>query len=117
MKAGASGYLTKAGASLELIAAVRTVLSGKRYINAEAASALASAVESGNGQKNIDVLSEREKEVFTELAKGQTVSEIAHKLNLSTNTISTFRSRIFEKLGFHNNLELIKYAIENRLLE
>jgi two-component system invasion response regulator UvrY len=116
MRAGASAYLTKSGVSMELLTAVHAVLGGRKYITAETAEAMAAAVETGNEERTIEVLSEREKEVFLRLARGQSVSEIAEELQLSTNTVSTFRVRIFEKLGFHNNLELIKYAIDNFLM-
>ncbi len=116
MQSGASGYLTKGAATLELVNAVNLVLSGKKYLTPEVVSVLADAFESGSSIKNIDNLSEREREVFIKLAGGKTISEIAKDLSLSTNTISTFRSRVFEKMDFHNNLELIKYAVDNKLV-
>lgn len=116
MQSGASGYLTKGAATLELVKAVDTVLTGKKYLTPEVVNVLADAFENGGTKKTFLSLSERESAVFTMLANGKTISEIAKELALSTNTISTFRSRIFEKLGFHNNLELIKYAIDNKLV-
>jgi two-component system invasion response regulator UvrY len=116
MQSGASGYLTKGAATLELVNAVNTVLSGKKYLTPEVVNVLADAFENNNNTRNIANLSERENEVFRLLATGKTISEIARHLSLSTNTISTFRSRIFEKMDFHNNLELIKYAIESKLV-
>lgn len=116
MQSGASGYLTKGAATLELVKAVNTVLTGKKYLTPEVVNVLADTFENGGPKKTFLSLSEREAEVFTMLANGKIISEIAKELALSTNTISTFRSRIFEKLGFHNNLELIKYAIDNKLV-
>jgi two-component system invasion response regulator UvrY len=116
MQSGASGYLTKGAATLELVNAVNQVLTGKKYLTAEVVNVLADAFENSNSHKTIQHLSEREGEVFKMLAQGKTISEIAKELTLSTNTISTFRSRVFEKMGFHNNLELIKYAIDHKLV-
>lgn len=115
MKYGASGYLTKGAATLELVNAVNMVLSGRKYISPEVAYVLADAFENISHKHTIEKLSDRELEVFKLLAAGKTISEISKDLTLSSNTISTFRGRIFEKMGFHNNMELIKYAIDNNL--
>ncbi|MES2005973.1 MAG: response regulator transcription factor [Bacteroidota bacterium] len=115
MKYGASGYLTKSVAALELVNAVNMVLSGRKYISSEVANVLADAFENIKDKNSIESLSDRELEVFKLLASGKTISEISKKLTLSSNTISTFRGRIFEKLGFHNNMELIKYAIHLKM--
>ncbi len=116
IKAGASGYLTKGAATLELVKAVNQVLSGKKYLSPDVADILADAFEHINNTQTIESLSDREFEVFKLLASGKSISEIAKQLILSSNTISTFRSRIFDKMGFHNNLELIKYAVDNKLV-
>lgn len=116
IRSGASGYLTKGAATLELVNAVNHVLSGKRYLTPEVASALADAFETSYADNSFELLSEREKEVFLLLAKGVTISEIAEQLSLSANTISTFRSRIFEKMGFNNSMQLIKYAVDNKMI-
>lgn len=116
MQSGASGYLTKGAATLELVNAVNSVLSGKKYLTAEVVHVLADAFEHNSSTRNISNLSERELEVFKMLASGKTISDIARTLSLSANTISTFRSRVFEKMDFSNNLELIKYAIDNKLV-
>lgn len=116
MKAGASGYLTKSVAGLELVKAVNRVLSGKRYISEDVAGILADAFEQKNFDGSIQNLSDRELEVFKLLAHGKSVSDIAKELILSANTISTFRGRVLEKMKFQNNLELIKYAVDNRLV-
>ncbi|MBV9988510.1 MAG: response regulator transcription factor [Chitinophagaceae bacterium] len=116
IKAGAAGYLTKGAATLELVKAVNTVMSGKKYLSPDVADALADAFEHGGGTRSVENLSDREFEVFKLLASGRSISDIAKQLILSTNTISTFRSRIFEKMGFQNNMELIKYAVDNKLI-
>ncbi len=114
IKAGAMGYITKAAATLELVTAVNRVISGKKYLSADVAYILADAVEHGDSNSSIDQLSNRELEVFKLLASGKSVTDIAKELSLSANTVSTFRLRIFEKMHFHNNLELIKYAVDNK---
>lgn len=116
IKAGASGYLTKGAATLELVKAVNQVLSGKKYLSPDVADALADAFEHGGTARTVENLSDREFEVFKLLASGKSISDIAKQLILSTNTISTFRARIFEKMGFQNNMELIKYAVDNKLI-
>ncbi len=116
MKAGASAYLTKGAATLELVNAVNMVISGRKYVSPEIAYILADAFESSAHKKDISKLSEREQEVFRSLAAGKTISEISKELGLSGNTISTFRARIFEKMGFQNNMELIRYALDNNLI-
>jgi DNA-binding NarL/FixJ family response regulator len=115
MRAGAAGYLTKGAATLELVNAVNMVLSGRKYVSPEVAYILADAFENTSHKKTIENLSERELEVFRLLAAGKTISEISKEMGLSNNTISTFRGRIFEKMGFHSNMELIRYAIDNNI--
>ncbi|MES2331500.1 MAG: response regulator transcription factor [Bacteroidota bacterium] len=116
IKAGAMGYLTKGAATLELVKAVNQVLSGRKYLSPDVADVLADAFENLSSTKTVESLSDREFEVFKLLASGKSISDIAKQLILSTNTVSTFRSRIFEKMGFHNNLELIRYAVDNKLI-
>jgi two-component system invasion response regulator UvrY len=116
IKAGAMGYLTKSAATLELVKAVNQVLSGKKYLSADVAGILADAFENMNSTNSVESLSDREFEVFKLLASGKSISEIAKQLILSTNTVSTFRARIFEKMKFNNNLELIRYAVDNKLI-
>lgn len=116
IKAGAMGYLTKGAATLELVKAVNTVLSGKKYLSADVADVLADAFENIDHAQTVESLSDREYEVFKLIASGKSISDIAKQLILSTNTVSTFRARIFEKMGFHNNLELIRYAVNHNLV-
>lgn len=116
-KAGAKGYLTKGAATLELVKAVNQLLSGKKYLSPDVALILAEAIENIPKNQSIESLSDREFEVFKLLAAGKTVSEISKQLVLSNTTVSTFRSRVFEKMGFQNNLELIRYAVNNKLVD
>lgn len=116
MKAGASGYLTKSAAALELVKAVNKVLSGRRYISENVAGILADAFEKPDQERSIEHLSDRELEVFKLLAKGNSVADIAKQLILTVNTVNTFRGRLLEKLKFQNNLELIKFAVDNQLV-
>ncbi|NCI49402.1 response regulator transcription factor [Sediminibacterium roseum] len=116
IRAGAMGYLTKGAATKELVMAVNTVMSGKKYLSADVAAILADAVESLNHAPAIDNLTNRELEVFKLIAQGKGVTDIARELVLSPNTVSTFRARIFEKMGFQNNFDLMRYALENKLI-
>lgn len=116
IKSGASGYLTKGAATFELVNAVNQVLSGKKYLTPEVVNILADTFDNDKSSKSVKNLSEREYVVFMHLARGKTISEIAKELALSTNTISTFRGKVLEKMGFHNTLELIKYAVDNKLV-
>ena len=116
LKAGASGYLNKDTATEELIKAIKKVISGKKYISSSFAEKLADGLDIISQKPLHESLSDREMQVFQQLAAGNTVGEIADKIFLSVNTISTYRSRILEKLGLNNNAELMKYAIDNNLL-
>lgn len=116
LKAGASGFLSKNTAPDELINAVRKVLSGKKYITPSLAELLAEGI--GNTDKPPhELLSDRELQVLQMLAAGKSVSAIADEISLSVNTISTYRARILEKMGFTNNSELTRYALDNGLME
>lgn len=116
LKAGASGYLNKESHPDELIRAVRQLMQGKKYISAEGAEKLAAAFGDDPNQLPHEKLSEREFDVLKRIASGKTVSEIAASLSLSVNTISTYRSRILEKMNMQNNAELTVYAVENKLI-
>ncbi|GAB4300453.1 MAG: response regulator transcription factor [Ignavibacteriaceae bacterium] len=117
LKAGAAGYLTKESAPDELLTAVRKILSGGKYISENLRDKLLEELEGGKIFKPHENLSDREYQVMILIAGGKTVSEIADKLNLSTPTISTYRSRILEKLNLKNNAEITYYALKNRLLD
>lgn len=113
LKAGASGFLNKESATEELLAAILKVLSGKKYISPSLAEKL---TESFGENPNHDQLSDREMQVLQLLASGKTVSEIAIEISLSVNTISTYRTRILEKLQLKNNAELTRYAMDHKII-
>ncbi len=116
MRAGAAGYLTKEAAPEELVTAVKTILGGKRFITATIADKLAEIIEGGNTHNQLhEKLSDREFDVLKLIASGKTISEIAKKLSVSVTTVSTYRSRILEKMKLRTNAELTHYAIENKL--
>jgi DNA-binding NarL/FixJ family response regulator len=117
IKAGAWAYLSKDSIHDMLIQAIQTVLSGKKFITPVISEKLAEALYSGKDQSTHEELSDREFEVLKLLASGKTVSEIGHKLSLSTSTVSTYRSRILEKMNMHSNSELVRYAIERGLIQ
>jgi DNA-binding NarL/FixJ family response regulator len=116
LKAGASGYLTKESAPDELIAAIRKVSAGKRYVTPSLAEKLAFNLQIDSDQPLHENLSDREYQVMCLIASGKTVGEIAEKLSLSAKTISTYRARILEKMKMKNNAEITHYAIQNRLV-
>jgi two-component system invasion response regulator UvrY len=116
LKAGASGYLTKESAPDELITAIRKVTKGGKYISPSLAERLAYNLEIDNNRPVHETLSDREYQVFCKIASGNTISEIAEEMSLSVKTISTYRSRILEKMGMKSNAELTYYAIKNQLV-
>jgi DNA-binding NarL/FixJ family response regulator len=116
LKAGASGYCSKDQAHEELVNAVRRVLTGKKYITPSLAETLATQLEEENQPEPFNRLSDREFDVFKLLAGGKSVSEIAENLSLSATTISTYRARILGKMSFKTNADLIRYALEKKLV-
>jgi two-component system, NarL family, invasion response regulator UvrY len=117
LKAGGAGYMTKETAPEELVKAVRRVVAGGRYVSARLAEKMAIALQSDSDKPRHETLSDREYEVMCLIASGKSVSEIAVQLALSVKTISTYRSRILEKMELPNNAALTHYAIQNRLVE
>ena len=117
IKAGASGYLTKGCAPTIVVDAVSQVASGKKYISPAVAGLLANEISLPDGKLPHETLSDREYQIFLLLASAKAVAEIADALALSAKTISTYRSRIMEKMRLHNNSELMRYAIDNHLVE
>lgn len=115
LKAGASGFVNKETANLELLSAVSKVLSGRKYITPSLAEKLAENVGSTSDKLPHELLSDREMQVLLLISSGKPVSEIANELSLSVNTISTYRSRILEKLSLQNNAEITRYVIDNGL--
>jgi len=117
LRAGASGYLTKESAPDELVIAIRKVSLGGKYISSSLAEKLAFELEIGREQTPHERLSDREYQVMCMIASGKTVTEIAQELSLSEKTISTYRSRILEKMKMKNSAELTYYAIKNQLVD
>jgi two-component system, NarL family, invasion response regulator UvrY len=113
IKAGASGYLNKHLAPEELVTAIRRVLTGRKYIGAAVAELIADSL--GKDEVAHASLSDREFQVMLLIAAGKTVSEIAQELALSVKTVSTYRTRILEKMNLKNNAELMRYAVENKI--
>ncbi|MFC4273595.1 response regulator transcription factor [Achromobacter aloeverae] len=117
LKAGASGYLTKESAAAELVAAVRKVASGGVYLNMDIAEKIARDFQPEGAALPHQQLSDREYSVFRHLAMGRTIGEIATLLCISGKTISTYKTRIQQKMRINNQAELIHYAIKHRLLD
>jgi two-component system invasion response regulator UvrY len=117
VRAGAAGYLTKGAATESLIAAVRKVASGGRYISPELAERLATELTVDPDHPLHASLSDREFDVLRSIASGQTVGDIAERLSLSVKTVSTYRARILEKMQLKNNAELMHYVLTNHLLD
>jgi len=116
LKAGASGFLNKDSAPEELLSAVRTVLSGKKYISNTIAEKLAQSIGTPFDKPLYESLSDRELQVLQLIASGKTVSEIAKEISLTVNTISTYRARILEKLQLNSNAAITRYALDNNLV-
>jgi two-component system, NarL family, invasion response regulator UvrY len=116
LRAGASGYLTKAAAPQQLVNAVTKVAEGGRYVSPALAERLAADVAGGVQAALHERLSDREFEVMRGIASGRAVSEIAVTMHLSVKTVSTYRTRLLEKMGMTSNAELTRYALENGLV-
>ena len=116
LRAGAAGYLTKASAPQELIGAIRKVAGGGKYVTSSLAEKLADEMEIDTEKLPHERLSNREHQVMLMLAGGKSVSDIADELCLSVKTISTYRSRIMDKMDMKKNAELTLYAVHNKLI-
>jgi DNA-binding NarL/FixJ family response regulator len=117
IKAGASGYLNKECAPEEVIDAVRNVVEGKMHLSPEAVKMLVNEINLPDERLPHETLSIREFQIFKLIVSAKTVTEIADSTHLSPKTISTYRSRILEKMDLHNNVELMRYAVEHQLFE
>jgi len=117
LKSGADGYLTKGSATDELIAAIRKISQGKKYISSSLAEKLAFDLDMDHEKPRHELLSDREYQVMSMIASGKSVKEIADELSLSVQTISTYRSRILEKMKMKNNAEIIYYAVKQGLVD
>ena len=116
LKSGASGYITKQSAPTELIKAIRKVQAGGRYISQSIAEQLAFFYTDDDKPLH-EKLSDREFQVLRMIATGRTLREIADELNISEKTVSTYRTRILEKMNMARNAELIRYAVQNKLVD
>lgn len=116
LKAGAQGYLNKAGDPSDLIAAVRTVAQGRKYVTPNVAQMLVDNLSVPEGSSLHASLSERELQTLLKIASGKRLSDIAEELMLSPKTVSVYRSRVLEKLKLSNNSEMTVYAIRNGLV-
>ena len=114
LHAGASGYLTKDSAPSELVGAIEEVKRGKRYVSEAVKATMAGA---RSKMATHEMLSDREYQALRMLGSGRTVSEISEELGLSVKTVSTYRARVLQKLGMRTNAELMRYVIENSLLD
>ncbi len=118
IEAGAMGYLTKQSAPEQLVTAIRRIHDGHRYITDEATEALALRIAKGARAKTpLDSLSMRELQVLRRLGMGHTNREIASAYNISIKTVDTYRARLLKKLDLRNNAELIRFALQNNLIE
>lgn len=115
LRAGAAGYLTKAAAPEALIDAVKKVTEGGKYISQAVAERMAADL-GGRASVPHERLSDREFEVMRGIAEGHTVSELAARMHLSVKTVSTYRTRLLDKMGMDSNAELTRYAIQNGLV-
>jgi DNA-binding NarL/FixJ family response regulator len=115
LKAGASGYLEKKHIHNELIKAIQTVLLGKKFLTPSLTEKLADAFDKDGTKPSHELLSNREFEVFKLLISGKSVSEISEQLSLSVTTVSTFRSRVMDKMDMQTNADLIRYAKDKNL--
>jgi DNA-binding NarL/FixJ family response regulator len=117
LKAGAAGYLAKTHSAEELAEGIRRVHAGRRYITAAVAETLALRLGPEGEEPAIQSLSRREFQVFQKLGAGKMVKTVASELGLSAKTVSTYRTRILEKLSLKSTAELIRFAVQNDLLE
>jgi len=116
LRSGASGYLTKESAPEELVTAIRKVSSGGKYVSAALAEKLLFTLGTDQEKLPHDNLSDREYQSLCMIASGKTVKEIAEELNLSEKTISTYRSRVLQKMGMKSNAEITHYAFKYGLV-
>jgi DNA-binding NarL/FixJ family response regulator len=118
LRQGASGYLSKDCDPDEIVKAIRTVVRGRKYITAGVAERLAEGLGSPvSDQPAHEQLSERELQVFLRLAKGETIGNMAESMSLSVKTVSTYRTRVMEKMQLASNSDLTYYALKNGLIQ
>lgn len=117
LRMGAGGYLTKDSAAERLVRAIRTIAAGRKYVSESLTQQLAWELDTRRKATGIDGLSERELQLLRELGAGRSVGQIASHLHLSVKTVSTYRTRLLHKLKLTNNAELIRFAVENQLID
>ncbi|HEY8856743.1 MAG TPA: response regulator transcription factor [Rugosibacter sp.] len=117
LKAGAAGYLTKQSAPEQLVTAIRQVAGGKKYVSAIVAQQLVEALSDDSDKLPHERITDREYQVLVMIASGIPLTQIAESLNLGVATVSTYRARLLEKMGLRSTAELIRYGLENRLVE
>jgi DNA-binding NarL/FixJ family response regulator len=117
LRQGASGYLNKECDPEEIVKAIRTVVRGRKYITPGVAELLADTLDGKTDKLPHELLSERELQVFLRLAKGETIGHMAESLNLSVKTVSTYRTRVMEKMKLSSNSDLTYYALKNGLIQ
>ena len=116
LKAGAWGYMNKESAPDELIKAIRSLLAGRHYLSPRLAEQLASDLHGHGDVAVLDTLSDRELEILKLIAMGRTLSQVANELHLAITTVSTYRTRLLEKTKKATTADLIRYALENHLI-
>lgn len=116
LKAGAQGYVNKGGDPAQLVSAVRTVASGRKYVTPEIAQMLVESLTAPVTEAAHERLSDRELQTLVLIASGKRLSDIAEELSLSPKTVSVYRARVLEKLALTNNAEMTVYAIRNGLV-
>jgi DNA-binding NarL/FixJ family response regulator len=117
LRCGASGYLNKATSPNQLMTAINTILSGRRYISSQLAERLVETVQFDANKPPHEMLSDREFQILRLLAIGQSLKEIAAHLKVSPNTVSTYRARVLRKLRLKSNVELARYSTEHGLAD
>jgi DNA-binding NarL/FixJ family response regulator len=117
LKAGADGYMTKGSSPDELITAIYSILGGEAYVTSTIAQRLVLDLKAARGRLPHEMLSDREHEVLCMIAEGKSIAQISAELSLSVKTISTYRTRLLEKMNMKNNMQLTRYAMEHKLLE
>jgi two-component system, NarL family, invasion response regulator UvrY len=117
LRQGASGYLAKDCEPEEIARAIRTVALGRRYVTASMAERLAGGLAGPLDRAAHEQLSDREFQVFLRLARGETIGHVAKSLSLSVKTVSTYRTRVMEKMGLQSNSDLTYYGLKNGLLQ
>ncbi len=117
LRAGASAYLCKTAPGATIVDAIKTVASGRKFISAEVAQALAQRISGDTSDRPHELLSDRELQVLTLMASGKRLADIARDLSISPKTVSVYRARILDKMAMSSNAELTHYALKNGLVE